>query len=610
MFGKHESSPALRRRLRLSATLGAVCLAALFARLWMLQVLYGEEMRTLSEDNRIRLRRTEGTRGLIVDRFGRTLVDSRASFDAMIVPEDATDMESTVELLAHFLKQSAADTQEILAQASGRPPFQEILVKRDLDWEEIVAVETHQLDLAGVSLRVTPRRSYLLGSVLAHTLGYVGEASKEEVERDARYRARDLVGKSGLEKQWEEQLRGVMGGQQVEVDAVGRELRVLHEVDAQPGNTLRLTLDLDLQTAAEQSLGERVGSIVALDPKTGEVLALVNRPSFDPNAFVHGIHSSDWRALLEHPRHPLNSRAIQGQYPPGSTFKIVMAAAALEEGIINPFTRLNCNGTFQFGNRRFRCWKKGGHGSVNVHQALVQSCDLFFYQVGQRLGIETIAQYARAFGLGMPTGVRLENEKSGIVPDPAWKQKRFGQPWYAGETISVSIGQGYVTVTPMQMAQLIAATGTGVLHRPHLVKRVESATGEVIDDVAPEERGQLPLRKTTLLQVQAALADVVNGGTGKNARLPGITVAGKTGTSQVVTLGDKRVKATELPWQQRDHAWFVAYAPTEDPQIAVATLVEHAEGGGGAVAAPITRDVLAAFFRLQEERSPQRYAQN
>jgi penicillin-binding protein 2 len=610
MFGLHDNAPALRRRLRLSATIGALCLAVIFVRLWMLQVLYGDEMRTLSEDNRIRLRRTEGTRGLIIDRFGRTLVDSRPSFDAVLVPEDAPDLPSTVELIAQFLKQSAAQTQTLLAQASGRPPFQEITVKRDLEWEDIVAVETHQLDLAGVSLRVTPRRSYLLGPVLGHTLGYVGEASKEEVERDPRYRAGDLVGKSGLEKQWEEQLRGAMGGQQVEVDAVGRELRVLHEVDAQPGNTLRLTLDLDLQTAAEESLGDRVGSVVAIDPQTGEVLALVNRPSFDPNAFVHGIQGTEWRALLDHPRHPLNSRATQGQYPPGSTFKIVMAAAALEEGVINPFTRIHCNGSFQFGNKRFRCWKKGGHGSMNVHDALVNSCDVFFYQVGQRLGIETIAQYARAFGLGLPTGVTLEHEKGGIVPDPAWKQKRFKQPWYAGETVSVSIGQGYVTATPMQMAQLIAATSTGVLRRPHLVKRVESATGEVIEEVHPEDRSNLPLRKTTLLQVQAALTDVVAGGTGKNARLPNISVAGKTGTSQVVTLGEKRVKANELPWQQRDHAWFVAYAPTENPQIAVATLVEHAEGGGGAVAAPVTRGVLSAFFHLQEERAPKRYAQN
>jgi penicillin-binding protein 2 len=610
MFGRYEASPALKRRLRVAAACGLLSLVVIFARLWVVQVLQGEEMRTLSEDNRIRLRRVEGTRGLIVDRFGRTLVDSRASFDAMLVPEDAVDLASTVETVAHFLSQSAAQTQAILDQAAGRPPFQEILVKRDLDWEEIVAIETHQLDLPGVSLRINPRRSYPFGRLLAHTLGYVSEVNKKDLERSPQYRAGDLAGKAGIEKQWERHLRGTMGGQQVEVDALGRELRILHEVETEPGNTLVLTIDLDLQRAAEAALGERAGSVVALDPRSGEILAMVSHPAFDPNAFVHGIESRGWRELLEHPRHPLNHRAIQGQYPPGSTFKIVMAAAALEEGVVNPFTRIRCSGGFWFGNRQFRCWKKGGHGSLNVHQALVHSCDVFFYQVGQRLGIETIAQYARAFGLGFPTGVGLEHEKAGTVPDPQWKRQRFGQPWYAGETVSVSIGQGYVTTTPLQMAQATAALAAGTLQRPHLVRRVESATGGVIEEIKPETRSTLPLRKTTLAQLREALKDVVAVGTGKNARLPGISVAGKTGTSQVVKLGEKRLKPSQLPWNQRDHAWFVAFAPVDQPEIAVAALVEHADGGGGAIAAPLARDVMAAFFELQKDRQPKQYAQD
>jgi penicillin-binding protein 2 len=610
MFGQYEAAPALRYRLRIAAACGLALFVVLFARLWMLQVLQGEEMRTLSEDNRVRLRRVEGTRGLIVDRFGRTLVDSRASFDAMLVPEDATDLAATVETLAPFLKQSAAQTQAFLDQAAGRPPFQEILVKRDLEWDEVVAIETHQLDLAGVSLRITARRSYPFGPLLAHTLGYVGEVAKDDIERNPQYRAGDLAGKAGLEKQYERYLRGAMGGQQVEVDALGRELRVLHEVEAQPGNTVVLSVDLDLQEAAEKALGDRAGAVVALDPRNGEILSLVSHPTFDPNDFVHGIQGRGWRELLEHPRHPLNNRATQGQYPPGSTFKIIMAAAAIEEGTINPFTRIHCSGGFWFGNRQFRCWKKGGHGSMNVHQALVQSCDVFFYQVGQRLGIESIAQYARAFGLGLPTGIALEHEKAGTVPDPQWKQKRFGQPWYAGETVSVSIGQGYVTATPLQMAQAMAAVAVGTVHQPHLVKRIESATGDVIEEVEAKPRHALPLRKTTLVQLRQALQDVVDGGTGKNARLPGISVAGKTGTSQVVKLGEKRVKATQLPWNERDHAWFVAYAPTDDPQIAVVALVEHADGGGGAVAAPLAREVMATFFQLQKDREPKQYAQD
>lgn len=610
MFGRHEISPALRRRLKICATVATLLLTLLGLRLWNLQVLQGEEMRMLSENNRVRLRRVQATRGTIVDRFGRVLVDSRASFDAVLVPEDVPNRAAVVEILSQYLKQSSAETRAILAQAAGRPAFQEIVVKRDLDREEVVALETHQLDLPGVSIRVTPRRSYPLGPLLAHVLGYVGEVSPDDIDRDRRYRAGDLVGKAGLERIWEADLRGVNGGQQVEVDAVGRELRVLKEVEEVPGNTLVLTIDLDVQQAAETALGDRAGAIVALDPRNGDTLAMVSHPAFDPNVFAHGIRANEWRELMDNPRHPLTHRAIQGQYPPGSTFKIVMALAALSEGMINPFTSISCGGGLQFGNHYFRCWKKGGHGTVNVHEALVQSCDTFFYQVGQRLGVETIAEYSRALGLGDLTGIGLEHEKAGTVPDSAWKKQRFGEPWYAGETLSVSIGQGYVTATPLQLTQVISAVSTGVRYHPQLVRRIEKPEGDILREFESEVLGRLDMRKTALDQVRAGLADVVARGTGKNARLEAVNVAGKTGTSQVVRLGRERVKAIDLPWQERDHAWFVAYAPVEDPRIAVATLVEHADGGGGAIAAPITREVLDAFFRLQHEREPVKYAQN
>jgi penicillin-binding protein 2 len=403
----------------------------------------------------------------------------------------------------------------------------------------------------------------------------------------------------------------VHGGQQVEVDALGRELRVLDEEEAIPGHTLILSIDLDLQQAAEAALGEEAGAIVALDPRNGEVLAMVSQPAFDPNEFAGGIKPERWRELTQHPRHPLNARAIQGQYPPGSTFKIIMATAALEEGIINPFNRIHCNGHLPFGNHDFRCWKKGGHGSMNVHDALVNSCDVFFYQVGQRLGIDTIARYAHAFGLGLPTGIEIGHERSGIIPDSDWKKRTFKQPWFAGETLSAAIGQGYVTATPLQMAEAVATIATGSRYKPYLVQRVESIDGGVVQDVAPELVAKLPVRHTALKQVQEALVDVVAHGTGKRGGLPDIAVAGKTGTSQVVALGRERVPAAKLKWNQRDHAWFVAYAPADDPTIAVATLVEHAAGGGGgAVAAPITRDVLATYFRLREEGAPDTYAQN
>jgi len=610
VFGAHEVSPTVRRRLNWCAAATVVVVGLLMARLWTLQVLRGEEMAALSENNRIRLRRITATRGRVLDRDGRVLIDSQASFDAVIVPEDARDLETTVENLANFLQQSTAETKAILDRASGRPPFEEILVKRDLDWDQVVALETHQLDLPGVSLRITPRRSYPEGEVLAHVLGHVGEVNPAELAEDRGYRPGDLIGKAGLEKEWEKYLRGQNGGQQVEVDALGRELRVLQEEEATPGNTLVLAIDLDLQHAAETALGDRAGSVVAIDPRNGDVLAMVSHPSFDPNHFTHGIRVSEWRELLQHPRRPLTARAVQGQYPPGSTFKIIVATAALEEGIINPFTRIHCGGKLHFGNHDFRCWKRGGHGSMNVHDALVQSCDVFFYQVGQRLGIDTIAQYARAFGLGLPTGIKLENEKTGVIPDTEWKKRRFRQPWYPGETLSVAIGQGYVTATPLQMAQMIATVATGVRYRPRLVKRVLAPDGSVVRDFEPELLAQLPVRKTALAQVQAALRDVVNTpqGTGKKAALADVTVAGKTGTSQVVTLGRERVPANKLPWQQRDHAWFVAFAPAEDPTVAVAAIVEHADGGGGAVAAPVVRDVIEARARLAERWTATRYA--
>ncbi|HUP10214.1 MAG TPA: penicillin-binding protein 2 [Caldimonas sp.] len=602
----------LRRRVTVALGVGLLGFLLLLARLWHLQILLGDEMRTLSENNRIRLHRTQATRGTVLDRAGRVLIDSRPSFDAVLVPEDSPDEEETVENLSQFLHHSASDMHALLAQVDARPPFEEITVKRDLNWDEIVALETHQLDLPGVSLRITPRRSYPLGPQLAHLLGYVGEASPQDLLADSRYRMGDLIGKAGLEKRWEKYLRGIDGGQQVEVDAVGRKLRVLREVEEVPGDTVKLTIDLDLQNAASQALGERDGAVVALDPNTGGILAMVNHPGFDPNVFARGVRPDEWRALLTDKHHPLNNRAVQGQYPPGSTFKIIVATAALEEGVINPFTRIHCPGGLQFGNHYFRCWKKGGHGSVNLHEAIVQSCDVFFYQVAQRLGIDTIAKYARAFGLGMPTGIGLDHEKAGTIPDSAWKRKRFKQPWFAGETLSAAIGQGYVTATPLQMANMIATAAVGKRFRPHFVHQVETPEGEVVEAPTPEEIGALQMRQTTLMQVREALRDVVNTdrGTGKKARLNGIEVAGKTGTSQVVKLGQTRLKASQMPWQQRDHAWFVAYAPVEAPEIAVAAVVEHADGGGGAVAAPVVHDVMARYFELKKQHEDRNYAQN
>jgi len=597
-----------RRRLPLAAAALLIAIVALATRLWQLQVMRGEELGLLADNNRIRLHRVQATRGTVRDRLGRVIVDSQPSFDAVLVPEDSDNLETTVENLSQLLRQSSAETQAVLRQAKGRPAFQEVIVKRDLSWDEIMAIETHQLDLPGVSLRITPRRNYPHGSSLAHVLGYVGEVSSKELAAGGGYRMGDLIGKAGLERRWEKYLRGIDGGQQVEVDSVGRKLRVLREVPEVPGNTLTLSFDLDLQIAAEDAFRDKQGAAVVLDPRNGEILALVSSPSYDPNLFSRGIRPAEWAALTQDPLRPLNDRAVRGQYPPGSTFKVIVAAAALEEGVVNPFTRIHCGGGVQFGNHYFRCWKKGGHGSMNLHDALVNSCDTYFYQVGQRLGIDAIADWSHKFGLGVPTGVDLDHEKGGSIPSTIWKRKRFKEPWYAGETLSNAIGQGYVTATPLQMAQAIGAIATGKRYRPHFVRQIESPDGEVIQNYEGDLVSEMPLKKSTLEQLRHALRDTVARGTGSKAKMATIEVGGKTGTSQVVALGKNRLKPSQLKREHRDHAWFVAFAPVEEPEVAVAVVVEHADGGGGAIAAPLTKRLLEAYFRLQEEREATKYA--
>lgn len=612
-LNQREVPQGLRRRLAVAFALVLVGFGVLLGRLWFLQVLHGEEMLAKAKSNRIRLHRVPATRGNVIDRFGRILVDSRPAFRAVLVREDAGDLETTVENLSQILGQSPAEVHELVEKAKLRPPFHEITVKDDLTWEELVALETHQLDVPGVSVQVNPRRNYPLGAQLAHLLGYVGEVGPADIERDKRYKPGDLIGKTGLERHFEHELRGVDGGEQVEKNNVGRQLRVLRSVPEQPGNTIRLTIDLDLQTAASEALGERDGSIVAIDPRNGEVLAFVNYPSFDPNLFARGIKHDEWRALLADEHHPLTNRGLQGQYPPGSAFKVPVAAAALEEGIVTPFTRIYCPGGYQFGDRYFRCWHRGGHGSMTLHDAIVHSCDVFFYQVAQRLGIESIARYARAFGLGRRSGLPFGSESAGIIPDRQWKWDRFGQPWYAGETLSVAIGQGYVTSTPLQLANMIATMAVGVGMKPHFVMQVEQRDGEVVHRQQPERIRELELRDSTVTLIRQALRDVVGDreGTGKLAAVDGVEVAGKTLTSQVIRM--TRLKLDEdgkIPWKHRDHAGFVAYAPVEDPEIAVAVMVEHAEAGGGKTAAPVAGELMSAFFQLKKQRLRVDYAQS
>jgi penicillin-binding protein 2 len=609
-ISKPGGAPELRRRAALLYVILSFAFLSLGARLIYLQIFHGARYTFLSENNRIRLKRVPGTRGMVLDRQGQLLVDSRPSFDLFFVPEDSDAPEDTLRLLARHLKWDESGLLKTFEDNKSRPAFDEITLGRDVEWSTIVAVETHQLDLPGVTLRARPRRNYADGPAVAHVLGYLGEINQKQLKtfKDRGYGIGDEIGQYGLERYWEEILHGQSGGQQVEVDALGRRVRVLHEVNDVPGYTVHLTLDRQLQQTAFEALGGKQGTIVAIDVNNGGILALVSTPAFDPNNFARGIKSEEWRTLIQDRLRPLSNRSTQGQYPPGSTFKIVMSIAALEEGVIDPEASISDPGYFPFGNRNFRDWKEGGHGSVNLHRAIVISCDTYFYQLGPKLGIDRIAKWARAFGLGEKSGIALDDERGGTIPDTAWKMKRYRQPWFPGETVSVAIGQGYVTVTPLQLANMMAAVANGgKLYRPRLVSKVESVDGTKVREYGPELIRTIELKPDTLKRVQAALADVVKAGTGGMARSSIVDIAGKTGTAQVVEMKGGYVKSEQLTYFNRDHAWFVSYAPVENPQIAIAVLIEHG-GHGGDAAAPMAKKVFEKFIERQKQATDKQQA--
>lgn len=603
VFTSQEALTACYRRIGVISLIVLFVFCALGFRLWQLQIVEGDRFRILSEKNRIRLKRLPSIRGLMLDRTGQVVVGNHPSFDVILVPEDVQDRPTTLHTLASYLPEAAGFLEGKVPRNPRRPAYEGISVAGDISWDTLAAIEAHQLDLPGITVEASLKRFYAEGNLAAHLVGYIGEVNQTEIAENKRYRQGDLVGKVGLEKAWEEDLRGYNGGQQIEVDAAGRKLRVLDEVKTQPGYNLHLTLDLELQEQVEQSLGEAEGAVVVLAVETGEVLALASRPTFDPNLFALSIKPNEWRTLVEDPLRPLTNRALRGQYPPGSTFKPLMALAGLEEGIITPETQFNCQGGLPFGGRTFRCWKRPGHGRVDLKQALAQSCDVYFYKVGLRLGIQNIAQYARRFWLGQDLKLQLESA-SGVIPDVEWKRRRFNAPWYEGETLSVVIGQSYVLTTPLQMAVATAALANGgVVYRPFFVTQVSGTDGESIQTYSPEVITRIPIPEEHLRIVQDGMREVVHGerGTGKKALLPHVEVAGKTGTSQVVSrIHDEE---EEVPRHHRDHAWFIAFAPVHNPQIAVACLIEHAGKGGGAVAAPVVRQVLEAYFRIAEQRN-------
>jgi len=586
------------------ARIGLLVVAAflvLFFRLLYLQVIEGPEYHRLSENNCIRLQPIVPSRGLIFDRNGEVLVDNRPSYDVSVVIRDAKPLDRTLDNLAYYLQVSAFELKEKIDKAKGHPTYRPLPLKVDIGRDALAMVEAHRYELPGIQMDVKSRREYLQKQSAAHLIGYLGEISAEELKcaEYAACRQGDLIGKFGVEKSLESYLQGRRGGRQVEVDARGQVVRVLRTVDAEPGHNVYLSLDHRLQERAEALMAHMVGAAVVMDAVNGQVLAMANSPSFDQNIFITGLSRQQWQALSNNPVRPLENKAIQAEYPPASTYKIITALAGLEEKVIDENTTFFCPGGFQFGDRFYRCWKKGGHGTVNVVGALEESCDVFFYQTGLRLGVDRIAHYAKVLGLGTPTGIALDHEAKGLIPTSDWKKRRFGSSWHKGETLSIAIGQGYNLATPLQMAVATAAVGNGgrVL-KPELIQRIESAGGRTVLESQTVVRQQLQVRPEVLEAVRKGLWRVVNGskGTAGRSRIEGLAYSGKTGTAQVFGRrpagnGRKESAVEEL----KSHAWFVAYAPAEKPRIAVAVIVEHGEHGSTA-AAPVAAELIRAYF--------------
>jgi penicillin-binding protein 2 len=604
-----------RLRVVVAAVFVLVCFGLLAARFHHLQVKRHDYFLTRAEDNRIALLPVVPHRGTIVDRRGVVLARNYATYTIEITPSQVRNLDATLDELAGLLPLDARDRRRFRKLYEESRNFESVPLRSRLTDEEVARVVSQRYRLPGVDVKARLLRDYPQGSTASHVIGYIGRITERDVERieeagnAANYRGTLHMGKAGLEQSYEHELHGTTGFEQVEVNAGGRAVRALSHTAATPGNDLELTLDIELQKVAEKAFGDRRGALVAIEPSTGGVLALASMPTYDPNLFVDGISTQDWKALNDSPDHPMLHRAIYSTYPPGSTFKPFMALAGLETGKRTARQAMYDIGYFQFGGHRFMDDKIGGHGMVDLHKSIVVSCNTYYYQLANDLGIEGIAGFMAPFGFGERTGIDLPGEATGVLPSPEWKRNRFKKPeqqrWFAGETISVGIGQGYNAYTPLQLANALAAlVNQGKLFRPHVVKYVvDSRTGER-RAVEPEPLRQIPLRDAHLKAVLDAMVDVNRTGTGKRAfKGAPYTVGGKTGTAQVFSLRGQRYVEGRVRERLRDHSWFVAYAPAENPRIALAVLVENG-GFGAQSAAPIARQVIDYYLLDQRAGAP------
>ncbi len=608
---KWKELPAVQRRFLFYSAVAATVFLLLLLRLWYLQVISYEDLQERSIRNRTRVLSLDAPRGPIFDRHGVLLVDNRPSFQISVMRQDVENRTQLFERLSPLLDIEISALESRWQKGKRFPIYRPVVLAEDVPREIMERVQEHSVDLPGVLTEVRPVRDYLEHGSAAHLIGYLGEITEDELrdERFSQYRGGDFVGKTALERTFDTYLRGEKGRRLVEVDVQGKLLRQLQVKPPRPGNKIYLTLDRELQRAADAAFGSQSGAAIALDVKTGEVLAMVSRPTFNPAWFAKGIAGDEWNILVHDNRHPLQNKVIAGQYPPGSTFKVVVALAALREGIAGTKRIVDCKGDFVVGGSRYRCWKKRGHGLTDLAKALRESYDVWFYQVGLELGIDKLSAAAKEFGLGSPVGYPLPGERSGLIPTREWKRQRYNKPWYAGETVIASIGQGFVLATPMQLVVMMAAIANdGKVLKPQVVRQIEDWDGNLLLQPEPKVVRQIDYSPKIWKAVQDGLVAVVNTprGTGRAAYLENVVVAGKTGTSQVVRRRsdeeEELDKDGKIPYRFRPHALFVAYAPAAKPEIAIAVVVEHGQSGGRA-AGPIAKQIIQRYIELkgQEE---------
>ncbi len=604
-----------RRRLLVALTFVLLAFGLLFARFFWLQVIQHEYYQTRAEENRISLVPILPNRGLIVDRNGVVLAHNYSAYTLEITPSRAGNLEATIDALAQLIEIRLKDRKRFRKLLEESRNFESLPIRTRLTDEEVARFIANRFRFPGVDIKARLFRQYPLETSASHLLGYIGRINDRDItriveqEQEDNYRGTDHIGKTGLEQHYEFELHGRTGFDQVEVDAGGRAVRVLSRIPPVAGNNMTLTLDTKLQAVAEQAFGDRRGALVAIEPSTGGILALVSMPGFDPNLFIDGIDTQSWNELNNSPDKPMVNRALNGAYPPGSTFKPFMALAALEMGKRTPYQTISDPGYFNFGGHRFRDDKEGGHGSVDLYKSIVASCDTYYYQLANDLGIDNIASFMAPFGFGSKTGIDIEGESVGVLPSPAWKKKRFRKPeqqrWYAGETISIGIGQGYNTYTPIQLAQATATlANNGVMYRPHLVKYItDTKTGQT-RLIEPFPLRRIPLRQENIDEIKRAMVGVNKEGTAARAFAGAEYIsAGKTGTAQVFSLKGEKYVEHKINERLRDHALFIAFAPADQPKIALAVLVENG-GFGAQAAAPIARQVFDYYLLGKEPKGP------